>query len=107
MSQKITPKTLAIINYLTFIGMGIAFFMNKEQKSGLVTFHIKNMFGLVLLQILSQVAQSYEFLLFYGEFIWVILFFLWMYSLLMAISEKKKGVPLLDQYFQKWFSFLN
>ncbi|MGV6828190.1 MAG: hypothetical protein ACWA45_02185 [Flavobacteriales bacterium] len=101
------PKTLAIINYLTFIGMGIAYFLNKDQKNSFVTFHIKNMFGLVLLQIGSQFLQSYSLLQFYGETVWAVLFFLWAYSLIMAISEKKKGVPLLDTYFQNWFSFLN
>jgi hypothetical protein len=61
----------------------------------------------VLFQIFSQVLQSYDYLLSYGEILWIILFVLWAYSLIMAIMNQKKGVPFLDKMFQKWFSFLN
>ena len=55
------PKgyTAAIVAYITFIGLLIAYFINKEDKHPFATWHIKNMFGLVIVLFISQVMQGY------------------------------------------------
>ncbi|MBT5870465.1 MAG: hypothetical protein HOH44_02165, partial [Bacteroidetes bacterium] len=40
-------KNLAIVAYITFIGMFIAYTINRDKKDAFATAHIKNMCGLV------------------------------------------------------------
>ena len=104
--ENLSAKTKAIIAYLTFIGTLIAFFINKDQKHEFTTWHIKNMFGLLILLIISQVTQAYIDL-FTGEILWLLAFFLWAFSLIMAISNKKMAIPYFSDKFQEWFTFLD
>ena len=101
-------KSKAIIAYITFIGMLIAYFMNREDKHEFATWHIKNMFGLVLWLIIAQVSHKYvnEWL---GDILWFTSFIAWLFCLIMAIANanKKKGIPFLSEKFQTWFTFLN
>lgn len=99
-------KNIAIIVYLTFIGTIIGYILNIEHKHEFVKFHIKNMFGLIILLFVSQVTQA-SVNLFFGEILLVIAFFLWAYSITMVITNQKKGVPILDEKFQVWFKFLD
>ncbi len=99
-------KNIAIIAYITFIGTIIAYIMNTDKKHEFAKFHIKNMFGLILLLFFSQVTQASVNLLL-GEILFVIAFFLWAYSIIMAITNQKKGVPIVDEKFQEWFKFLD
>ena len=107
MKKTNTGNYRAILAYITFIGLIIAYVLNRDKQDKFVTYHIKNMFGLVLLLFISQLLQTNDSLLFLGEIAWVISFFLWVYSLLMAILNKKVGIPILTDLFQKWFSFLD
>ncbi|RFN58346.1 hypothetical protein [Marixanthomonas ophiurae] len=104
--DNLSAKTKAIIAYLTFIGTLIAFFINKDKKHEFTTWHIKNMFGLLLLLIISQVTQAYIDL-FFGEILWFIAFFLWAFSFVMAILNKKQAIPYFSEKFQEWFTFLD
>lgn len=99
-------KNIAIIAYITFIGTIIAYIMNIDHKHDFAKFHIKNMFGLILLLFVSQVTQASVNLLL-GEILFVFAFFLWAYSIIMAITNQKKGVPFVDEKFQEWFKFLD
>ncbi|NND63328.1 MAG: hypothetical protein HKN48_09055 [Flavobacteriaceae bacterium] len=101
--DKPEGKTLGIIAYLTFIGMIIAYFMNKEEKHSFATYHIKNMFGLVILLFASVALQQYLV----GAIIYWISVAFWIFSLGMAILNKRKGIPFLSEKFQTWFKFLD
>lgn len=107
MKNTTTGNYKAILAYITFIGLIVAYVLNRNDQDKFVTFHIKNMFGLVLLLFISQLLQTTDSLLYFGEIVWVITFFLWVYSLLMAILNKKVGIPILTDLFQKWFTFLD
>lgn len=107
MNSNNQGRNISIIAYITFIGMLIAYFLNRDHKYEVATFHIKNMFGLVLLMLISQVFQSYDYLMLFGEILWVFLFFLWLYSLIKAIRNEKKAIPWMSEKFQDWFTFLN
>jgi uncharacterized membrane protein len=101
-----TGKTSALIAYAPFVGFMIAYFMTRDQNSEFATWHIKNMFGLTLLFIISLVIQS-QIDVTAGDVLWLIIFIFWLYSWAMAYFNKKKGIPLLSSKFQKWFTFLN
>ena len=95
----------AVIAYLTFVGMLIAYYMNRDERHEFATWHIRNMFGLVLLLLISQVTQAYIHL-FTGEILWLCSVIWWLYALIMAIMGKKAVVPEISDKFQKWFTFL-
>lgn len=97
----------AILAYLSFIGLIIAYILNIDEKDKFVTYHIKNMFGLVIILFITiTMFNGNDLLLYIGQIVWTISFFLWVYSLIMAITGKEKGIPILTDLFQKWFKFL-
>ena len=96
-------KTKAIVAYLTFVGMLIAYFMNRDNKHEFATWHIKNMFGLVILLAFAVGMQNYAV----GIYIYFTTVALWLISLVMAISNRKQAIPFLSEKFQEWFTFLD
>ena len=95
-------KTIAIISYITFIGTIIAFIMNNEKKNSFASFHIRQMTGLISLQLLSFVVSNYIS----GTLGLIIVLFavvLWFIGFLGAIQGEEKKVPLLGDQFQEWF----
>lgn len=104
--MNLTAHNKAIIAYLTFVGLIIAFFLNKDEKDGFVTWHIKNMFGLVIILLVSQVTQA-NIDLYLGEVLHWAAFAMWVFCLIMAIQKKQQGIPGLSEKFQEWFTFLD
>jgi uncharacterized membrane protein len=107
MNTKNKRRNIAVIAYLTFIGLLVAFYLNRDHKYEVATYHIKNMFGLVLLMMVSQIAQSNYYMMLFGELLWVVLFILWVISIYNAFQNEKKAIPWLSDKFQVWFTFLN
>ncbi|MEL6811704.1 MAG: hypothetical protein AAFP76_10245 [Bacteroidota bacterium] len=98
-----SAKTKAVIAYLTFIGWIIAFFMNKDNRHEFATWHIKNMFGLLILLFASIALQDYLI----GYYIYWISAILWLFSLIMCLLNRQLGIPFLSEKFQTWFTFLD
>ena len=107
MNSNNKGRNIAVIAYLTFIGLLVAFYLNRDHKYEVATYHIKNMFGLVLLMLVSQVTQSTDYLMIFGEILWVALFIVWVISIYNAFQNEKKAIPWLSDKFQDWFTFLN
>ena len=100
-------KSKAIIAYLTFVVLLIAFFMNRDQKHAFATWHIKNMFGLVLLLFVSVFLSYNESLYQLGRILYFLSIGLWLFSLIMAATNQQKAIPWLSEKFQGWFTFLD
>ncbi|TDI72631.1 MAG: hypothetical protein E2O87_06585 [Bacteroidetes bacterium] len=96
-------KTKAVVAYLTFIGLLIAYFINKDNRHEFATWHIKNMFGLLILLFVAVALQSYAI----GFYIYWTSVVLWIISLIMALFNQKRGIPFLSDKFQTWFTFLD
>lgn len=105
MNNNPKGKSKAIIAYITFIGFFIAISMNGDDKDAFTTWHIKNMFGLLLLLFISIVFQ-YNELFIVGDVFYVLAFVFWVFSILMAMANKTQGIPFLSKKFQTWFTFL-
>ncbi len=101
--NNVSTHTKAIIAYCTFLGTIIAYFLNKDDKDEFTTWHIKNMFGLLILLFTSIALQSYTI----GFYIYWSAMCLWIFCFLMAILKQKKGIPYLSEKFQTWFTFLD
>lgn len=99
-------KKKAVIAYITFVGMFIAYFMNRDEPHEFARAHIKNMFGLVLLQIIHSALLEYiNDAIGFG--LWILLVLIWSYSIIACILNKWPAIPFLSKKFQQWFTFLN
>lgn len=100
--SKPKGKNKAIIAYLTFIGMFIALSMNQHpDKDAFAQWHIRNMFGILLILFVSIVLQNTL-----GYYLYWLSTACWGFSLVMAILGKKQSLPWLSEKFNEWFAFL-
>jgi len=107
-------KAIGIVAYITIIGWIIAFVVHngKEDKSALAAYHIEQSFGLILVaiallivgQILGSIAFVFGLLL---SLVNIALIVLWVFGLMNAINEKREPIPLIGQYFEGKFGFIN
>jgi uncharacterized membrane protein len=99
-------KTLAIVSYFTFVGLIIAIIMNLEKKNPFTFFHIRQMLGLILMLLFSNLVEKYvnSWL---GTGFWIVTFVCWIYALYTAISSKYDPIPVLGDKFQEWFKNLS
>ena len=97
-------KTVAVIAYLTIIGLVVAFVMNNEKKDEFATYHIRQSLGLTVLSlglfVIGMIPILGWLISFLGS---IFLLVLWIMALINAINNKKEPVPLLGQYFEDWF----
>lgn len=99
-------KTLAIVSYFTFVGLIIAIFMNLEKKNAFIFFHIRQMLGLIIMLIVSNVVEAYvnSWL---GTILWGVTFVSWIYGLYCAIKGEVRPIPYVGTLFQDWFKNIN
>ena len=99
-------RTWAIVSYFTFVGLIIAIIMNLEKKNAFTYFHIRQMLGLVIMLIASNIIEAYvnSFL---GTIFWVITFVSWVFGLYYAIKSEAKPIPVIGEKFQEWFQNIN
>lgn len=107
MELKSPPgKLIGITAYLTFIGLLIAYFINRDAKHEFARAHIKNMFGLLLIQFTHLATYDYISQL-AGNILWWTGFCLWIFSLGTALLGHLPAIPLLSKKFKEWFLFLD
>lgn len=96
-------KTTAIISYLTWIGTVVAYIMNSSKKNHFASFHIRQMVGLGVCQLINWWI-IYKFVgKMAGGIIAFVLFVLWVIGFIGALKGEYKKVPLLGDQFQEWF----
>jgi|SRR5690625_1542162 len=97
-------KTIAIISYLTLIGLIIAFVMNNEKKNTYASFHIRQAIGIFVtglaLGVINIIPILGWLISIFGSIFLVIL---WIFGLIGAINGSWKPVPVLGEKFQEWF----
>lgn len=106
-SEEISAgKSNAIVAYLTIIGCIIAIFMNMDSQNKFAGFHIKQALGIhILYFILVALVSGFDNWLISFAF-WIFVFVLWVYGFVGALQGRKTIVPLVGDYFQKWFNKL-
>jgi len=96
-------KTAAIISHFTVIGLIIAFVLNMNKKNTFASFYIRQMLGLNLLY-MANIWIVYRYLgNTIGWAVGVLLFVLWIISLLAVLKGEKKLVPVVGEQFQNLF----
>ena len=98
-------KNIAIIAYLTIIGLIIAYVLNNEKRNELASYHIRQSLG-IFLSIFVLSALNYIPLIGWaiasiGVLAMVIL---WILGIVSAVNGTKKPVPLVGEYYQNMLS---
>ncbi|MEO6949417.1 MAG: hypothetical protein ABI123_07305 [Ginsengibacter sp.] len=110
LSQETTSETavqgkdIAIISYITIIGLVIAFIMNSEKKASFAYYHIRQVTGLAVtglaLWIIGIIPILGWLILIVGSFCLLIM---WIMGLMNAINGKEAPVPILGKKYEEWF----
>ena len=97
-------KNIAIIAYITIIGLIIAFVMNNEKKEPFASFHIKQSLGLALTGLALGVIGIIPILGWIINIIGIfVLLYMWIMGLMNAINGKENGLPFLGEKYKEWF----
>ena len=101
-------KTAAITSYILIIGVFIAMSMNSgEDKNSFASFHIRQALGLTITFLsLGLIISNFDSLMIPIS-MWVFFSVLCTYGIFSAINGKTKPIPLLGNYFQKWFASIS
>lgn len=99
-------KTLAIVSYFTFVGLIIAIIMNLEKRNPFTYFHARQMLGLIIMLLVSNVIEKYVDSWF-GTILWIITFSCWVFGLYTAAKGESKPIPFVGNLFQDWFRKVN
>lgn len=100
-------KSIAIIAYVTIIGLIVAFVLNIEKKNSFALYHIRQSLGLALTGLVLGMVNIIPILgwaiAIFGS---ILLFIMWIGGLMSAINGKEKPVFLLGEKYQQWFKDL-
>lgn len=100
-------KTAAITSYILIVGVFIAMSMNAEKKNAFASFHIRQALGLSITFIsLGLIISNFNDPMI-PIAMWVFISILWTYGIFTAINGNIKPIPLLGQFFQKWFKSIS
>jgi uncharacterized membrane protein len=98
-------KTAAIVGYLTLIGFIVAVIIHGNKKTRLGAYHLRQALGLMLAFLAIGFCWMVPFIGWFVGFCgWIALVVLWIMGLVAALNGQQKPVPLLGEYFQKWFA---
>ena len=97
-----STNSMAIVSYLTIIGWIIALIINNDKKDPVVSFHIRQMLGILILAFLISVVVQVSgigmlSILHLGTLI------LWIIGFLGALKGSTTPVPVVGAQFQNWF----
>jgi len=97
-------KNIAVIAYITIIGLIIAFVMNNDKKDAFAAYHIKQSLGLactgLALGAIGMIPILGWIINILGIFV---LLYMWVMGLMNAFNGKESPVPFLGDKFVEWF----
>jgi len=97
-------KRIAVIGYITIIGLIIAFVMNNEKKLGFASYHVRQSVGLCVTGLALGVIGIIPILGWIINIVGIfVLLFMWIMALVNAINGKEKPAPLLGKKYEEWF----
>lgn len=97
-------KTIAIIAYLTLIGLVIALVMNGDKKNTYATYHIRQSLGLMISGLAVSLVSWIPLLgWLVGIIAMFVLLYMWIIGLINAVNGKEKPLPLFGKKYAEWF----
>jgi uncharacterized membrane protein len=102
-------RTVAILSYLTIIGFIVALVLHMNKKTALGSYHLRQCLGLIITAIaLSVAGMVLVFIPIIGWLAlmacWVGFLVLWVMGLIAAVNGQQKPMPVVGDYYQKWFA---
>ncbi|WP_312333561.1 hypothetical protein [Sphingobacterium sp.] len=108
--QKVTSndgKTIAIISYLTIIGLVAAIIMNNKEKTALGQFHIRQSIGI---SVTGMALGLLRFVPGIGgiaiSVVGLLLLIALVLGLMAAFSGEQKPLPFIGEKYQEWFNMI-
>ena len=99
-------KTKSIVAHITLLGWIIALVMNQNDKGPNTSFYLRQCIGLYLMLVAGSLISIFGLgivsLIIYG-----IAFVLWIISIIGALGNEQKPVPVVGDMFQQWFKGLS
>ena len=92
-------KTKSIIAHLTLIGWIIALIQNQNDKGDNTSFYLRQTLGIYIIGVLFWLPIH----VYFSWIISVVVFLLWVFSVIGAASGEKKVLPVVGDMFQQWF----
>lgn len=100
------PVIVSVIAYIAFIGLVIAFVLNRPQQE-LASFHIRQALGIYLLFTVSSFVMIVPIIGWIAGMVGILLgVVLWIIGIIDAINKRQCPVAVLGPYFQRWFQAL-
>ena len=97
-------KNIAVISYITIIGLIIAYVMNNDKKDAFATYHIKQSLGLAATGLALGIVGMIPILGWIINILGIIvLLYMWVMGLMTAINGKESPVPFLGEKYKEWF----
>ncbi|QIE58593.1 hypothetical protein G5B37_03165 [Rasiella rasia] len=100
-------KTMAIIAYVTLIGLIIAFISNNSSRNEFTSYHIRQSLGIILLSIILSfvvsILVSIIYIPFLSNLVYVISLILMILGIMNAAQGEKKPVPVVGSFFADIF----
>ena len=100
-------KTMAIVSYITFIGLIIAFIINNDKKNSFTAFHIRQSLGIYLLWAATRFAYSliagFVYIPLLSTILYICMIALVVLGLIAAANGETKPVPVVGEKIQEWF----
>jgi uncharacterized membrane protein len=95
-------KNIAIISYLFWLGLIIAIFINNNNKNPFTSFHIRQSFGILIINLFSGLAYRFFHPLL-GSILGVVSLILLILGIISAYNGEEKEVPFVGSLFQDIF----
>ena len=97
-------KGLAVVAYLTWVGILLAFVLNMEKKNSFVKFHIRQALMIYVSGFMCGVVMIVPILGWIAGFIgFILLLIFWIMGLVSAINGEENRIPIIGDLAQDWF----
>ena len=97
-------KKIAIIAYITIIGLIIAYIMNNEKKFQFASYHMRQSLGLVVTSLALWIIGIIPFLGWIISIVgFLVILYMWIIGLMNAINDNEKPIPFLGNKYEIWF----
>ncbi|MDB2606958.1 hypothetical protein N9Y48_04205 [Zobellia sp.] len=98
-------KTMAILAYITIIGLVAAFVMNNERKQEFASYHIRQSVGLGLTGLALGAIGVIPILGWIINILGIfVLLYMWVVALMNALNGKESPAPILGKKYEVWFA---
>ncbi len=98
-------KNIAIIAYITIVGLIIAFVMNNDKHNSFASYHIRQSLGLMVCGIAVWIVGMIPIIgWLFSILAFFVLLYLWIMGLMSAVNGKMKPIPFLGESFEEWFA---